>query len=151
MRILLSALLAVTLAIAVNGCAHPQARTQPDMPPLDVPVVPARVIAPPPPEELPPPATQEQEAPARRPIRPRPLQAPPAKTEPPQPPPGVTSPPPAQAAPGAAGTLQTTPPANQAEVVKNVRDLLARAQRDLGRVNYAGLNTDGKAQYDTAK
>ena len=35
--------------------------------------------------------------------------------------------------------------------MKSVRDLLARAQRDLKRVDYAGLNADGKAQYDTAR
>jgi hypothetical protein len=150
-RFFLVSLVAVTMVIAVSGCARPQARTQPEMPPLDVPAAPARTIAPPPPEELPPPATQEQEAPARKPIRTRPPQMPPAKVEPPQPPPGATPTQTTQAAPSAAGTLQTTPPANQAEVIKSVRDLLTRAQRDLGRVNYTGLNTDGKAQYDTAK
>ena len=135
--------------VTVTGCSHPQARTQPEMPSLDVPVAPARTIAPPPPEELPPPVLQ-QEAPERKPLRPRPSQTAPPKTEP-QPPPAATLPPAVQPPAPPAGALQTTPPANQAEVVKTVRDLLARAQRDLDRVNYAGLNADGKAQYDTAK
>jgi hypothetical protein len=136
------------LAFVVGGCARPQVRTQPEMPPLEVPPAPPRSVVPPPPEEPPPPA-QEPETPARKPTRPRPA---PARTEgttrtDPQPP--AAQPPPAPPVP--TGALQTTPPASQAEAVKNIRDLLAKAQRDLGRVPYAGLNADGKAQYDTAR
>jgi hypothetical protein len=32
-----------------------------------------------------------------------------------------------------------------------VRALLARAARDLGRVDYQALDTDGRAQYETAR
>jgi hypothetical protein len=32
-----------------------------------------------------------------------------------------------------------------------VRALLAQAARDLGRVNYQALDTDGRAQYETAR
>jgi hypothetical protein len=32
-----------------------------------------------------------------------------------------------------------------------VKDLLARATRDLGRVDYRQLSADGKAQYDQSK
>jgi hypothetical protein len=34
---------------------------------------------------------------------------------------------------------------------RNVRDLLARAARDLGRVDYNRLSADGRAQYDQSK
>jgi hypothetical protein len=34
---------------------------------------------------------------------------------------------------------------------RSVRDLLTRAQRDLMRVNYVKLTTDGRAQYDQSK
>lgn len=147
-RFLLTGLLAVTMALAVAACAHPKAETLPEMPALDVPAAPERVIAPPPPEEPPAPAAPEQAAPAARPARPRPQQAPTSKVDPTS---GAAAPPTAPAAPPAAGTLQTTSPANQAEVIRNVRDLLTRAQRDLKRVDYAALNADGKAQYDTAR
>ena len=32
-----------------------------------------------------------------------------------------------------------------------IRDLLTRATRDLSRVNSASLNSDGRAQYETAR
>ena len=32
-----------------------------------------------------------------------------------------------------------------------IRELLGRAARDLSRVNAGALNTDGRAQYDTAR
>lgn len=133
------------MALAVAACAHPKAETLPEMPALAVPAAPDRVIVPPPPEEPPAPAVPEQAASPSRPTRPRPQQTPSSKVDPA---PGAPAPP---AAPPAAGALQTTLPANQAEVVKNVRDLLTRAQRDLKRVDYAALNADGKAQYDTAR
>ena len=138
----------MVLALGVSACAHPQARTVPDLPPLDVPPVPARTIAPPPLAEPPPPAAQEPDPSGRKPARLRPPQA---KTDPPVPLPPV--PPPAAqppTAPPVAGALQTTSPASQAEMVKTIRDLLARAERDLRNVDYTGLNADGKAQYDTA-
>jgi uncharacterized protein (DUF885 family) len=49
------------------------------------------------------------------------------------------------------GLLQMTPPGNQAQVDRHIRDLLTRAAYDLTRIDYAALNGDGKAQYDTAK
>lgn len=137
-------LAAVVLALGVSACARPQARTQPELPPLDVPPVPARTIAPPPPADTLPPAAQEPDPSARKPARPRPPQT---KTDPPPQPPPVQPPIP----PPVAGLLQTTSPASQAEVVKTIRDLLARAERDLKNVGYAGLSADGRAQYDTAR
>jgi hypothetical protein len=140
--------IAVWPVLGLLACAHPQARTQPERPPLEVPEPPARTIAPPPPDE-PPPATAPQPDPAtQKPARPRPSQP---KTEPAPPAPPATPPAQTQTTPAAPSTLQTTPPANQAEMIKNIRDLLARAQRDLKGVVYASLNADGKAQFDTAR
>jgi len=138
---------AVALALGLSACAHPQARTQLEVSPLDVPPVPARTIAPPPPAE-PPPAAQEPDPSARKPARPRPPQT---KVDPPlQPPPVPPSAAQPPTTPPVAGALQTTSPASQAEMVKTIRDLLTRAQRDLKNVDYSRLNADGKAQYDTA-
>ncbi len=133
--------------LAVFACAHPQARTQPERPALIVPEPPERTIAPPPPEEPPPATSPQPDAAAQKPARPRPAQP---KPEPPVTPPAppVTQNPTAAAAPS---TLQTTPPANQAELIKNIRELLSRAHRDLKGVVYDSLNADGKAQYDTAR
>jgi type IV secretory pathway VirB10-like protein len=138
---------AAALAIGLAACAHPQARTQPVREPLDVPLPPARTIAPPPPEEPPAVEAQPPDVSNPKPARPRPA---PPRTEPAQPP---VAPPPSQpqTLPPAAGTLQTTPPAGQGEMVRNIRDVLARARRDLGGIVYERLNADGKAQFDTAK
>lgn len=43
-------------------------------------------------------------------------------------------------APGSASTTEAS-----------IRNLLGRATRDLGRVNYGALSIDGKAQFDTAR
>jgi len=118
------------------------------MPALDVPAAPARTIVPPPPEEPPPPAEVLEPPAQQKPARGRSSQAAPPKTE--QQPLPAAAPPIAQAPPPPAGTLQVTPPASQAEVIKTIQELLGRARRDLKGVRYGGLNADGKSQYDTA-
>jgi len=58
----------------------------------------------------------------------------------------------AEAPPLPADTRQLqTSAATSAATERNVRDLLARAARDLGRVDYARLSTDGRTQYDQSK
>jgi hypothetical protein len=47
--------------------------------------------------------------------------------------------------------LQQALPTTPTEAERQVRDQLAQAARDLGRVDYGRLNADGKSQYDTAK
>ena len=42
-------------------------------------------------------------------------------------------------------------PGVAAKTEASIRELLGRAQRDLQRVNYAALDADGRAQYDTAR
>ena len=139
--------------VGVSACVRTSAKTVPDGPPLEVPAPPARVIAPAdepiataPTEPLEPaPApTSMTRRPIRRPANAEPVQKPepnpPADTPPPQatpPEPAVTTPPPTLRAPGSAA--------------KPIRDLVARAQRDLSRVDYSKLTEAGKAQYEQSK
>jgi hypothetical protein len=135
-------LIGAAVAFGLASCTHPQVRTEPARVPLDVPSPPARVITPPEPEELPEAPAQPPEAPGSKPARAtRPA---PPRTEPPAAA-APASPPPAT------GTLQTAPPASQAEMVKTIRDLLVRANRDLKSITRGSLGADGKAQYDTAR
>ncbi len=145
------ALLVVFFALAVAACGKQRVATQPDQPPLAPPAPPPRVVAPPDTEqEQPPPAPEPERRPVRRP--PQKSETPPPRAEAPKAPPVQETPPPAkpETAPPPT-TLQTTQPATQVEMEKQVRGTLAQAARDLGRVNYAALNADGKGQYDTAK
>ncbi|MBI2189828.1 MAG: hypothetical protein HYU37_22330 [Acidobacteria bacterium] len=85
--------------------------------------------------------------------------APPARVTPParpapEPKPQPASPP-AAAAPPLRAPVETRElrPASPASTAteRSVRDLLARAARDLGRVDYARLSADGRAQYEQSK
>jgi outer membrane biosynthesis protein TonB len=140
-----------------SGCAHvaATAKAKPEPPPLDVPAAPPRIIMPL--EADVPPVASGPEEPRRptppAPARPRvalPAEAP--KTEPPKPPETKPAEEPARPAPTAPGTaLQTTPASEQGEVERGIRATLARANGDLGRIDYRALNADARAQYDTAK
>jgi len=143
------ALLVVFCVFALTACASHRVVTQPDLPPLAPPPPPPRVVAPPEAEEQRPAAAPEPE---RKPVR---RVAPknegtqnPPKVEPPKP---DTPTAPAREETQPPGTLQTTQPATQVEMERQARGLLAQAGRDLGRVDYGGLNADSKGQYDTAK
>jgi len=142
--------LAVVLALAVGGAAC-SARAQvpvpePELPVLDPPPAPPRIVAiyvePEQPAPVEAPAAPEPSAPSR-PQQPRP--APPAAT----PNPVVTEGPPA---PPPAPPLTLTPvPGTEAKTEASIRALLSQATRDLGRVNVAGLGADGRAQLETAR
>jgi hypothetical protein len=98
-----------------------------------------------PPEVKPEPAPPVTETPST----PRPIERPPrpetAKPEPPKPE-ATTGPP----APRPSLTITPTP-GTEAQTEAAIRTLLAKASRDLSRVNPASLGTDGRAQFDTAK
>jgi hypothetical protein len=48
--------------------------------------------------------------------------------------------------------LTLTPaPGTEAKTLESIRTLLARATRDLARINPATLNIDGRTQFDTAR
>jgi hypothetical protein len=143
----------LVLAGYAAGCAKAQAKTAPDGPPLVVPAPPARVIAPADEPIATAPAEPLEPAPApvsttRRPARraqaestqkpdPQPAEAPPPHAGPAEP--AIAGPAPTLRAPGSAGAE------------KPIRDLVARAQRDLSRVDYAKLSEDGKDQYEQSK
>lgn len=67
----------------------------------------------------------------------------------PEPPPVRTEP---ERPPGSPPALTLKPtPGSESTTEESIRRLINNAGRDLARVNYASLNQDGKAQYDTAK
>ncbi|MBI2829097.1 MAG: hypothetical protein HYX77_07505 [Acidobacteria bacterium] len=135
------------LALGASACAKARAETVPDGPPLQVPEPPQRVLAPV--EELAVPAAASDAdtppaaaAPPRTPPRPatesRPQPAtPPAASVPPAPPAGPRD-------------LRAASPTNAANE-RTVRDTLARAARDINRVDYSRLSVQGRAQYEQSK
>lgn len=144
------------LGASLVSCAHGQAKTIVELPPLDMPAPPPRVVE----------AVEPQQAPVvslpdepHTPVRSRPN--PPAQradaprtTEPPKTD-VVTpeTPKPAEDQPKTTPptTLQTTPTQREGEVERRVRISIAQAMNDLNRVNYQALNADARNQYDTAK
>jgi len=133
---------------ALAGCAKAQAVASPVMPALAPPDVPPRVVAEYPPDPPLPaePVSAEAVTPPPPPPRPprRDTARPEVATEEPQTPPAAA---PAAAPPALA--LQM--PGASAQADQSVRALLARAARDLGRVDYQALDADGRAQYETAR
>jgi type IV secretory pathway VirB10-like protein len=144
----------VLCAFSVAACAKAQA-SAPAGPPLEVPEPPARVLAPveepatasAPPPETPPPAPAA--AAPRTPPRPPARRAEPERPDTP-PPTTAAAPatPPAQEPPR---ELRPASPSSDAAAERDARDKLARAARDLGRVDYGKLNADARAQYDQSK
>jgi hypothetical protein len=141
------ALCAVLLTASLGACAaKAEVRTEVELPQLDPPPPPPRVVADYTEPEPPPtaPAIEDVPAPVRPPARqPRPEQKAevPAAAE--QPVESVARPP--------APSLTITPSAGAEQTTAAIRDLMTRADRDLGRVNVAALNNDGRTQYDTAR
>jgi hypothetical protein len=137
----------VLLSASLGACAaKAQARTEVEVPLLDPPPPPPRVVAvyAPEPELLPITPAVEPATPVRPQTRPsRPEQRPETSTAT-EPVESATRPP--------SPSLTLTPTAgSEAQTVTAIRDLIGRATRDLSRVNSATLNTDGRAQYDTAR
>jgi outer membrane biosynthesis protein TonB len=151
----LRVLVLVVAAAGSTACFRAQARTTPEMPPLEVPPPPPRIVetievddTPEPPVEV---VADPETAPA---TRPRPAPVPP-RTEAPRPePPRIEGPPaepPRPADEPARTTLQTTPADREGQVEASVRRLMTSATNDLNRVNYNRLNADAKGQYESAK
>jgi outer membrane biosynthesis protein TonB len=143
-------LLPVVLLIPVIGCASAQAKTPPNMPALEVPPPPPRVIDASPPAEPPPPEPvitlpsvpvnprPRQTPPSREPAKPEPKTEPPPVVEPPAP---IQPPVPPLRTPG-------TP---DAEASRQVREVIDRAKKTLGSIDYRALTPQQRAQYDSAK
>lgn len=146
---------AVTLAVGCvygAGCAKARAEAVPAGPPLAMTAPPPRVLAPveQPLEAAPAvadvPAAPAPRAPVPPPVR-RPVPSVPAEAEArPDPIPVVTSP---VVEPGR--ELRAAPSTADAAAERQVRDLLTRATRSLGRVDYRRLSAEGRSQYEQAK
>jgi len=137
------------LGVGSFACAKAQAKGAPEGVPLVVPTPPARVLVPveEPAVAAAPPEGQPAAAAPRTPPRP-PVRR--AETERPEPAPAAATPP-VEVAPAEPRELRPASPARDAAAEKDVRDTLARAARDLGRVNYGRLSADARAQYDQSK
>ena len=153
-----TAVLLFVAGVGLAGCTKAQAKVAPDQPPLDVPAPPPRNVEAT--EVEPPlPSTPVSEEPATRPAPVGPRPAPAAqRPEPARPEPAradvqpVEAPKPADETKGPPpGPLQTTPVAREAQVERNIQDLLTRATANLNRVDYRNLNADARTQYDQAK
>jgi type IV secretory pathway VirB10-like protein len=147
------ALSLVLCAVGAVGCAKAQA-SAPVGPPLDVPEPPARVLAPV--EEPVTASAPEPETPSPAPVAaaPRTPPRPPARRaepERPETPPPAAAAAPAPPAPEVPRELRPASPSGDAAAERDARDKLARAARDLGRVDYGKLNADLRAQYDQSK
>jgi hypothetical protein len=143
-------LLIVTLLLASGAaCAKARANTEPIlMPELIPPPPPPRVVETVPVDPVPTIAPSPVESALATPPAPTPPPAP-AKPEPPKPETPVVLP--ERPAPGAPSLTLKPGPSGQAQTEASIRAHLDRALLDLQRVNYAALNADGRAQYDTAR
>jgi hypothetical protein len=141
--------LVVCLAAWSGACAKARANIEAPMPVLTPPDAPPRSVDTYMDEPVPivepglvdgalatPPPRPQTRPPAPR---PEPPKIEPARTESPLP---VAAPPALTLKPG---------PGTEKKTEASIRDLMSRASRDLQRVNYAALDADGRAQYDTAR
>jgi hypothetical protein len=143
------------VAVSTASCAHGKPKSVVELPPLDMPAAPPRVVeasAPQPtsvvslPDE-PTSNIRPRPVPAQRTETPRPAEPPRVEQSASEPPRPAEEPP----KPLPPTTLQTTPTQREGEVERRIRILVAQAQNDLNRVNYQALNADARNQYDTAK
>ena len=157
---LMAAALAAVLAGALSGCAKARAHTEPDLPPLAVPVPPERSLPPLEggPIEAAVPAAPQPPPPARPAPRPRTeprngdtlARADAAAVDPARAETAAdASPPPEE--PATAPTLRLMPGGESPASEERVRQQISRAQQDLTHVDYKALNADAREQYDTAK
>src|SRR5512133_759171 len=154
MSFMRKALIFVWLVVALTACGKQRVATQPDMPALAPPPPPPRVVTPPETAEEPPPTPPEPDRnkpPRRTPARSEPPRETPVKPEAaPKSPPAATPPAREETQPPPT-TLQTVTPANQAQMERDARALLAQAKKDLATLRPASLNADGRGQYETAR
>lgn len=146
----LAAILLVT-ALSVACAAKAQVRTEGvEVPLLAPPPPPPRVVvAYAEPEPLPVVPPVEPTVPAKPPARPP---TPSQKPEPAVTPPEQQAPVEAVTRPAPPPSLTLTPsPGSEAQTVTAIRELMAKAARDLQRVNTSALNNDGRSQFDTAR
>jgi hypothetical protein len=148
--------------LVLAGCAKKPLVAQAPPTPLEVPVVPPRLVGPVVVEE---PAVATAEAPEPAPPRQRAPRAvvakgtepvvkvepPPESAKAPETPNGQPAANTATAPAGPPPLLRTPDTADDEGVAKIVRETLARADQNLNKVNYQALNPGAKAQHDTAR
>lgn len=152
----MAAMSVLACVLLAAGCANKPVKAVAEVPPLDMPAPPPRIVEVAEPQQPPVVALPDE---PRTTIRTRPAQ--PAQrtdtakpAEPPKtdviaaetPKPAVDEPPKTPPT-----TLQTTPTQREAQVERRVNSLIAQAMNDLNRVNYQALTPDARNQYDTAK
>jgi hypothetical protein len=147
-------LIAIGCLAGSAACASAKAKSPSDRPNLEVPPVPprvieAKVVEPPPPEpveELPPVA---QMPPQKRPQPPRDTAK--AESKPAEPPPATEQP--AASAPVAPPVPQLRTPGtvDGAEATRQIHDVIERAKKGLGSIDYNRLSTERRNQYEQAK
>ena len=146
--------------LAGVGCAKPVVAAAPEPPPLAVPSVPPRLVGPVVVEEAPPErvASAPEPAATRPTTRPRPPrqaagdngsarpegQNADGRTEAP------VEPAASAADPGPGPLLRTPETADNTEAVRRVREIMARAQQNLSRVNPSTLSRGARANHDNA-
>jgi hypothetical protein len=152
-RVCVAGTLSIVGVCGAAGCAKAQAKTTPDGPPLEMPAPPPRVLAPvdEPAATLPSEPTEPAPTPPNANRRTIPRRT---TTEPAQKPDTL----PAEPAPPAPTTTEPNRPPEPQPTLrapgaaeKPIRDRIAFAQRDLGRVDYAKLSEDGRSQYEQSK
>lgn len=137
----------VLLTATLGACAaKAQVRTEVELPLLDPPPPPPRVVTSyqdePEPLVI---APVAETVPARPPGRP-------ARTDTKPEPPSTPEPAVDAARPAPPMSLTLTPSAgSEAQTAAAIRELMARATRDLARVNAASLSADGRAQVEAAR
>lgn len=148
----LAGALAIVL-LAVSGCIRAQARTAPELPPLDVPAPPPRQIEPRIVEA--PPLVPLADEPARiTPVRPAtpPPRPDPARAETARPEVAADAAKPVEEPPKAAPVELKTMPADKAsDFERAIRAQISGAIARLSRVDYQQLSADRKATYNEAK
>jgi hypothetical protein len=141
----------VLFSISLGACAaKAQVRTEAEIPLLNPPPAPPRVVAAY--EAEPEPVLLSPPVEAAAPVRPA---ARPPRIEPPKPETAIANAPepaePARPAPPPPSLTLTPSPGSEQQTVAAIRDLLTKAGRDLARVNAASLNADGRTQFDQAR
>lgn len=129
-------------AVLASCAAKAPVRLEVPVPLLDPPPPPPRIVTVHQEEPAPPlpPAAAEATAPSRPPVRPA---RPEARPEPAAP---------TEVAKPAPLSLTLTPsPGTEAQTAVAIRELIARAGRDLARVNAATLTADGRSQVEAAR
>ena len=138
------------MLVGMSGAACAKARANTEI------VVPDLLPPPPPPRIVEPfaldPVPTIEPSPVESALATPPVRTPPRVITKPEPPKTEEIPAAPERPPVAAPALTLKPgPSVQAQTEASIRTLLDRAQRDLQRVNYAALNADGRAQFDTAR